>query len=797
MKMSSYSNLLSHPNKKLENHLLAVAEFSKTIFNELSIKNKNLYEDLSFLIGISHDFAKSTTFFQDKLINGIRTEKANHGFLSAVFGYYVVKNYLKNKCYDNLDVDYSSIVYLIILKHHGNLPNLDKELDKIYKYNKIAKVQIEDIQNNLDSNSLKRFYNQYDISLDNFIDEYNDIIKDLENDLDELLFEEDLLVYLNIIILYSVLLDADKMDASETKLPSRVELPKDIVDKYKLINFEDDYQGINKIREEAYLEVVNNINNSDLNHKIYSIDLPTGTGKTLTAFSTALNLRDKIKNDLNFSPRIIYCLPFLSVIDQNEKVFSDILETSGKVGNNVMLKHNYLSDMNYKVNDDNEEPYSIDNARLLIEGWNSEIVITTFIQFFYSIISNKNRSLRKFHNMANSIIILDEVQSVPYNYWKLINQMLKYLAYEFNSWVILMTATQPLIFKNDEIIPLVTNKEYYYSKFNRMDYHFDLDDLDISIFKENIVKNIENDNKSFMFVLNTVDSSKEVYEFIKNNFIENGHNIVVDSETGIVFVDDDIQLVYLSTNIVPHYRLKRIKQIKESNKRSIIVSTQLVEAGVDISVDIIYRDFAPMDSIIQTAGRCNRNDSGDKGVVNVVSLVNDKNKRFSSFVYDGILLDATRYVLKDKTLITENEFNMFASDEYYKYLSDYGSTKKSRDLIKIIEELNLKEVPYKFKLINNDIEKIDVFIEVNEESSDIWNTFEKIRNNPNIFERKNEFLSIKSKFYEYIVSVDIKKLGTTPIETEWLCHIDESDLSRKYDIEMGFKKLEDESAFII
>lgn len=320
--MSSYSNLYSHPTKKLEDHLSNVANFSKIIFEGLCIKNKTLYINLSFLIGISHDFAKSTTFFQEKLFNELKTEKANHGFLSAIFGYYVVKNHLENNDYGNLELDFPSLVYLIILKHHGNLPNLDKELDKIYKYNKIAQVQMEDIKNNLESNSLKEFYNQYDISLEDFLDNYDDILKDLENDLDELLFEEDLLIYVNIIILYSVLLDADKMDASETKLPNRVELPKNIVDKYKLVNFGDNHQGINKIREEAYLEVVNNINSSDLNHKIYSIDLPTGTGKTLTAFSAALNLRNKVKNELNFTPKIIYCLPFLSVIDQNEKVFS-------------------------------------------------------------------------------------------------------------------------------------------------------------------------------------------------------------------------------------------------------------------------------------------------------------------------------------------------------------------------------------------------------------------------------------------------------------------------------------------
>ena len=87
------------------------------------------------------------------------------------------------------------------------------------------------------------------------------------------------------------------------------------------------------------------------------------------------------------------------------------------------------------------------NSKILIEGWNSEFVITTFIQLFYSLIGNKNSFLRKFHNITNSIILLDEIQSIPYKYWGIINSILKKLAYEYNCWIILMTATQPFIFR--------------------------------------------------------------------------------------------------------------------------------------------------------------------------------------------------------------------------------------------------------------------------------------------------------------------------------------------------------------
>ena len=116
-----------------------------------------------------------------------------------------------------------------------------------------------------------------------------------------------------------------------------------------------------------------------LENRIFSIDLPTGTGKTLTAFSLVLKLKERIYNELGFNPRIIYSLPFLSIIDQNEKVFSNILDQNGLKRSNIILKHNHLSDMSYTV--EGEDDLSIDKSKILIEAWNSEIVVTTFIQF--------------------------------------------------------------------------------------------------------------------------------------------------------------------------------------------------------------------------------------------------------------------------------------------------------------------------------------------------------------------------------------------------------------------------------
>lgn len=818
--MSYSSNFFSHPCIKLTDHLLNVANNSNNILKESNFEGNEFLSRISFIIGISHDFAKATSFFQEYLFDySKKTKKANHGFLSAVFTYYNINNYLKdlnknkfniptfiNEIYDLLPV----LSYLIVLRHHGNLKNLkdsNGEIENIKENFDDLKIQINDINNqNLDE--LNNFYKEYDININVFIENFNDFKKLILKSLKRLYLSKNIDNYLILTLLYSTLLDGDKLDASKTDMIERIEIPNDIVDKFKNDIFRD-FNGINKIREEAYNEISNKLDDLNIEKdKIFSIELPTGCGKTLTAFSFVLKLREKIRENNNFTPRIIYSLPFLSIIDQNENVIKEILNENDLNGSNILLKHNYLSDMNYKID---EFEYNQNQAQLLTEGWYSEIVITTFIQLFYSLISNKNRSLRKFHNITNSIILLDEIQSIPYKFWPLINVILTEFSKKFNSWIILMTATQPLIFKeNKEILPLVSNKDYYFKKFNRVNFNFDLESKTIGDFEEEIIDTIENNpDKDILFVLNTINSSNDIYSIIKDYFYKNysnkdyfdGENFDID-ENGVLNIYGT-DLIYLSTNIIPKHRLNKINHIKTSKNRKIIISTQLIEAGVDISVDIVYRDFAPLDSIIQTGGRCNRNYSSDKGEVNIINLVNDKNKSFSNFVYDKILLQSTNATIGGKEKIKEKDFSQL-SNEYYIEILKYANQEQSNEILNTIKKLYLSNIQNEFKILDSkNMPKIDVFVNVDDESNEIWEKFEEINNkfeNKEIksFEKKNEFLNIKSDFYKYIISVSTKNFGTLNLHNEWLGLIDFTNgIVDKYDIETGFINEKEEDPFII
>lgn len=794
MKILPYTDLMSHPNKKLENHLKNVADFSYDVFNFLEIENKELFSNISFLIGLTHDFAKSTSFFQTYLSDHTKKENTQHSFLSAIFTYYVVKNYLdKNNI--NFESNLSIISYIVVLAHHGNL----KDITKLDDYNekkinsKMVLKQIEDLKSSDDN--LSKFYDDFEIDFFRFFDEFDEISEEITDELLIFSFEGNIDNYFYILLFYSSLLDADKMDASESKRINRENIPGDIVDIFKKNNLRDSKDNINKTREEAYQEVNGNILNMDLNERILSIELPTGIGKTFTGVSAALKLKERINNELNFNPRIIYSLPFLTIVDQNSDTISSILNESSLNGSNFLLNHNYLSDMNYKSND--LENYDISNSKILIEGWNSEIIVTTFIQFFYSIISNKNKSLRKFHNITNSIILLDEIQSLPYKYWKIINLFFKKLAYEYNCWIILMTATQPYIFKENEIKSLVDNVDYYFNKFDRVNYNFNLDSQNFEDFKKEFVDKISNDSKNdYLVVLNTINSSKELYEFIKDYYSVMDYDIYLDDCNGICYIGDDIQLIYLSNNIIPKHRLEKINVIKESNRQSIVISTQLIEAGVDIDVDIIYRDLAPLDSLVQTAGRCNRSGNKEKGIVNVISLKNENGKSYSSFIYDSLLLNKTKEVLTSLNQISEKEFNLAAAKNYFKLI--YNSGTQDDYLIKIIENLRFPEIPSNFKLIEEDIQKVDVFVVINSEAKLLFEKYNDIINNYKGFDRKNEFLKIKNKFYKYVISVDETKIGSANnLCNDEIFYIGENDVFRKYDLDTGFKPEDDENPFII
>jgi CRISPR-associated endonuclease/helicase Cas3 len=776
MESTSFSfNLNSHPDKLLIEHLRNVGTMAREIVNSKHIDNKDVFSEVAFLIGVSHDFGKATTYFQKWLKGNERKKCARHSPLSALFGYFLVKDYLESKDQSKRFWFLPGIVWIVISKHHSNIRNLmDREIGQLLdpSETELAIRQLEDMSENC-LGELRRMYRDLgNIDILEFFKRKHDVEKlrnSIFRDIREIIktsFRNELpSYYFHILFFYSILLDADKLDASgRSKLPKRMEIASNIIDEYKKEKFKGKLEKINILREKAYNETISNLSNLDIEaDRILSMNLPTGAGKTLTGLSLAVKMRNRIYSKMGFLPRIIYTLPFLSIIDQNAEQIEEILKIRERmIPSNLFLKHHHLSDIEYKEEIGDELRYEDFNRSLLLtEGWHSEIVITTFIQLFNSLITNKNSAARKFHNMTNSIIILDEVQAIPPKFWCLIRTALKYLAYCFNSWIILMTATQPLIFSPDETREIVPNKMGYFEALDRVGYTFYLEKREFNDFKRILFEEIlKNDKKSYMVVLNTVKSCKDLYEYLKKEFCKENN---LDSSSAEILDEDGIcrfpsfSLVILSTHVLPRHRLERIRRIKFKgpNERIVVISTQVVEAGVDIDVDVVYRDMAPLDCIVQAGGRCNRNNIHERGEVNIVNLTKG-GKQFWSYIYDPVLINATLEAIKRyPEEISENRFVIEAMGEYYRQIIERISENTSQNIVESMKKLNFSDMT-EFRLIEEKLGAVSILVEINNEAKRIREQMEEIIATKKGFERKIEIKKIRKRIGLYTIHTYLK-----------------------------------------
>lgn len=761
------SNLYSHSERLLEDHLINVSKLVEIFISEKPEKLKENYTQLCKILGLLHDIGKATEFFQRYLLTTDEKEKnslknlpeTKHSFFSALCGYYVIKEL-------NLPDEFLPLLaFVVIRRHHGDLIDIsdeviveEKDCENLYK-------QLESIDNKkfsilvdklceaglplrLEKDLIKKWIGNFPQELRYF----KKYIRNLNNNIER---------FMTLNFIYSLLLDADKSDAvglGLSEFAERVNIPAEIVDRYKKV-FLFQESPINKLREKAYKEVLQQ--SLDINHKIYSLNLPTGLGKTLISLAFALKLREK----LGGKHRIIYALPFLSIIDQNASIFESIMKENGlPLYTNILLKHHHLSEIFYKKNDNEFEP---DEAKILVEGWNSEIIVTTFVQVFHSIISNKNRSLRKFHRFANSIIILDEVQAIPVKYFLLLREILSVLSKNFNTYILFVTATEPLIFNREDVKKLI-NKDYYFKNLDRIRL-IPLLDKDLTLTELYEYFNLM-DGRTYLFVFNTISAARDFYIMIKKQ--------------------TNLPATYLSTHLIPKERLKRIKEIKEK-KYKVVVSTQLVEAGVDIDFDVVIRDMAPFDSIMQSAGRCNRNalKETEKGETYIVSLRDERNRLYSFYIYDPTLLDITRKILKDYKEIKENELiNLI--EEYYKKVSERKTQSVSEEIIKAVSQLKYDTEDERvsvatFQLIEQTYLEMDVFIELDEEAKNVWQQYLELKQIKNFHERRKKFDSIKANFYQYVISIPVNVKNKPPI-IEGIGYVGYDTIKDYYAIDTGY-----------
>lgn len=327
---------------------------------------------------------------------------------------------------------------------------------------------------------------------------------------------------------------------------------------------------------------------------VYALDVPTGGGKTLAGMDFAL--RHAVRNGMR---RVIYAAPFTSIIEQTASVYRSVL------GEGSVLEHH--SNCDYSDLEDESTAF----ARLATQNWDSPVVVTTNVQLLESLFSSRPGKCRKLHNVANSVLILDEAQAVPDRLLKVTLAMLEELVADYGVTVLLSTATQPAF---DGLWPFESEVSQVVS--DRAALSRDLGQrvryqIDGALSSDELVDRLAACEQA-LCIVGTKREARLVYRALADRLHE-----------GPLDGAESDGIYHLSANMTPVHRQARLDRIRarlSQGERCLVVSTSLVEAGVDVDFPVVFREMAGLDSIVQAAGRCNREGLMPVGVVHVFDL---------------------------------------------------------------------------------------------------------------------------------------------------------------------------------
>lgn len=696
----------------------------ENIDNKLKNKAKDLLKEIIMTIPIFHDIGKVNPNFQlMKLkVNDFKENEAyvntHHSFLSSMF----YMDYCRKLVYDEKNED--EIVNLlaefilyngyIIARHHSELGSLTEFTKLINLDDDTYFSKLKRIINNEDIYSVKIDFIKSDI--EDMFRNLNKVDKDAEKVGKRSIKQG---VYLSIYIrwLYSLLVASDYYATSEfmneadfsentdlndidkwDSVYENTDLLKNIrqyqQERYPISNEElNTVTDINILRSEIFCEVEEKIKaNTDEN--IFYLEAPTGSGKSNTAINASFKLMQHDKR----LQKIFYIYPFNTLVEQNLETLEKVFADNEDIKQNIAVINSITPiKVSEKDLNDNEEKDVYQKALLDRQFLNYPMILSTHVSLFNIIFGNRQSDVLAFYQLANSVIVLDEIQSYKNKIWAEIICYLKELAKMFNIKIIIMSATLPdldiLSRFQAQAVDLLENSSRFFAVDcfkNRVKLNYDL----LKVDKDSILDELKTHLKQYL-----KSDKKILIEFIKK---KTAHDFWVDLQENEDF--KDVQIEYLSGDDSIAERKRILDKVKKATDTIILVSTQVIEAGVDIDMDIGYKNISKLDSEEQFLGRINR--SCKKEGIAYFFEVDE-----ASDIYKDDVRLSESIVLKDVNMQKILELKLF--DEYYKKVLETTMGKYSYhfdEFIKDISDLNYESISTHMKLIDDTQDMVQIYI---------------------------------------------------------------------------------------
>lgn len=566
----------------VEDHCHGVAEIAAELLSDIGL------EKTAYLAGVVHDLGKFSENFKNYIEKAADGEKVQRGSVNHTFA---GVRFLLEKHSDEQLSGFSDIVLEILAyavgAHHGLFDCVDDNNNNGFT-KRIQKEGIDYL--NAAQEFLKICCSKQDIedllkqSEKECLPVFNEIEK-LADNADAKIQNTQITFYIGFLarLILSAIIEADRSDTSQFMNGYSEKTVKNISEiwinciknvEQKLSTMPLD-KPINKTRAQisALCAEAGNFESG-----IYRLNLPTGAGKTLTSLRYALHhaLAHNKK-------RIIFTMPLLSIIEQNAVIIHDY------IGNEELILEHHS---NIVESDENDE---LDKRELLVESWDVPIIITTMVQLLNTLFAGKTTNIRRMQALCNSIIVIDEVQTVPDKMLSLFNLALNFLAKICNATIILCSATQPCFEKTmypldksvKDLITLTKEQETVFKRV-RLEYKGEMDCEELAGFAAGILE----ENNSLLLVCNTKNEAAVMFNLLCSKI-------------------KDVKAFHISAGMCTAHRKETIKEMQEAleNKQQkvLCVSTQVIEAGVDVSFARVIRLLAGMDNIVQATGRENRN----------------------------------------------------------------------------------------------------------------------------------------------------------------------------------------------